>query len=46
MSQPKLNGRFVWANKEKTEVKFIFYSEKTSCETIKGFSRTIDDKIS
>ena len=42
----KLNGRFVWTNPEKTEVKFIPHSEKTSSETIKGFSRTIDDKTS
>lgn len=39
-------GRFVWANKEKTEVKFIPYSENTSSEIIKGFSLTKDDKTS
>jgi hypothetical protein len=39
-----LTGRFVWSNKEKTKVKFIPYSEKVSSETIKGFSRTRDDK--
>jgi|GEM_PF-6160999 len=44
MSKLKLNGRFIWSNKEKSEVKFIPYSEKTSSETIKGFSRTTDDK--
>ncbi len=38
-------GRFVWVNKEKTEVKFVPYSENTSSETIKGFSLTKDDKI-
>ncbi len=42
----KLNGRFVWTNPEKTDLKFIPYSEKTSSETIKGFSRTIEDKTS
>jgi hypothetical protein len=42
----KLNGRFVWRNPEKTEVKFISHSEKTSSETIKGFSLTIGDKTS
>ncbi len=46
MPKLKLNGRFVWKNPEKTEVKFIPYSEKTSSETIKGFSRTKDDKTS
>jgi hypothetical protein len=46
MSDLKLNGRFVWVNKEKTKVKFIPYSEKTSSETIKGFSRTTDDNTS
>ena len=46
MSKLKLNGRFVWINPEKTKVKFIPHSEKTSSETIKGFSRTIDDKTS
>ncbi len=38
--------RYVRANKEKTEVKFVPYSENTSSETIKGFSLTKDDKIS
>lgn len=46
MSELKLNGRFVWANMEKTKVKFIPYSEKTSSEIIKGFSRTIDENTS
>ena len=46
MSKLKLNGRFVWSDAEKTKVKFIPYSEKISSETIKGFSRTIDDKTS
>ena len=41
-----VRGRFVWTNKEKTEVKFIPYSENTSSETIKGFSLTKEDKIS
>ena len=46
MSDLKMNGNFVWSNKEKTKVKFVYASEKTSSETIKGFSRTIDDKTS
>jgi hypothetical protein len=46
MPKLKLNGRFVWTNPEKTEVRFIPHSEKTSSETNKGFSRTIDDKTS
>lgn len=36
-------GRFVWSNKEKTEVKFVPYSENTSSETIKGLSLTTDE---
>lgn len=46
MSDLKLKNPFVWANKEKTKVKFVPYSEKTSSETIKGFSRTTDDNTS
>ena len=46
MLKLKLNGRFVWSDAKKTKVKFILYSENISSETIKGFSRTTDDKTS
>jgi len=42
--QPFADGKFVWSNKEKTKVKFLCHSEKTSSDTIKGFLRTTDDK--
>lgn len=44
MCELKLNGRYVWSNDEKSEVRFVPYSENTNSETIKGFSFTKEDK--